>query len=99
MASGFIRRLWRVAVAAFFMLATAAPVAAQMQQRQAPAQHGYLGAGLRSLTREEAQSLRLSAPGRAAVTKVEAGSPAASAGLKRGDILIEIDGKPVTGVG
>ena len=95
MAWRLIERRWRAAVAAFFTLAMAAPATAHAQQPPAPAQHGYLGAELRSLTREETQTLRLSAPGGAAVTKVETDSPAGSAGLRRGDILVEIDGKPV----
>ncbi len=95
MASGLMKRRWRAALAAVFMLAAATPAAAQVQQPPAPTQHGYLGAELRGLTREDAQTLGLPIHGGATITKVEAGSAAASAGLKRGDILLEIDGKRV----
>jgi len=87
-------RRWSAVIAVFFVLATAAPAVAQVEQRRAPSQQGYLGVELRNLTREEAQALRLPTSGAAAVTKVEAGSPAGSAGLRRGDVLLEIDGKP-----
>ncbi len=87
-----IKRLWGATLALVCMLA-----AAQAQQPPLPAQQGYLGAELRSLTRDEAQAASLPSSGGAAITKVEANSPAAAAGLKRGDILIEIDGKPVAG--
>ena len=32
------------------------------------------------------------------VQKVEAGSPAAEAGFERGDVIVEVDKKPVTSV-
>ena len=46
MASGVMKRRWRAALAAFFMLAAATPAAAQVQHPPAPAQHGYLGTEL-----------------------------------------------------
>ena len=95
MGSGVVMRRWCAALAALFTLAAAAPALAQAQQPPATAGDGYLGVELRTLTREEAQTLRLSASGAAVVTKVEADSPARALGLKRGDILLEIDDKPV----
>ena len=56
-------------------------------------QPGYLGMELRDLNREEARARGVLGAGGAEITKVEAGSPAAAAGLKRGDIVLEIDGK------
>ncbi len=86
---------WHAAFAFACMLAATTPAAAQAQQPPAAAQAGYLGAGLRTLTRAEAQVRGVPGTGGAAITKVEADSPAAAAGLKRGDILIEADGNPV----
>ncbi len=94
MATGVVMRSWSATRAVLFMLAVAAPAMAQTQQPPAPAQHGYLGVELRSITREEAQAPSLPVHGGAAITKVEAESPAGTAGLRRGDILLEIDGKP-----
>ena len=93
MATGVVMRSWSAALAVLFMLAAAAPAMAQTQQPPAPAQHGYLGVELRSITREEAQAPSLPVHGGAAITKVEA-DPLRTARLRRGDILLEIDGKP-----
>jgi membrane-associated protease RseP (regulator of RpoE activity) len=57
--------------------------------------HAYFGAGLRDLTRQEAATIGQQAPRGAAVKNVEANSPAAAAGLKRGDIVVDINGQPV----
>ena len=79
-----------------FALALAAPATAEPQQAAAPAQPAYLGVELRNLTREDAQAPGLPAHGGAAIAQIEAGSPASAASLRRGDILLEIDGKPVS---
>ncbi len=55
-----------------------------------------LGVGLQSLTEDLARQLGLPADARGAVvTDVQPGSPAASAGLSPGDVILEIDHKPV----
>jgi Do/DeqQ family serine protease len=55
----------------------------------------WLGANLQNLTKDIADSLGLDRPTGALVVSVAAGSPAAEAGLKRGDVVMAIDGQPV----
>ena len=55
----------------------------------------YLGAKLQDVTRDIADSLGLDRPIGAAVASLEAGSPAADAGLKRGDVIVAVDGQAV----
>ena len=94
MTLGIPVRRWRAAFAFACMLALAL-AAAQAQQPPAAAQQGYLGVELHSLSRGEAQKLGSPASGGVAVIKTDADSPAAAAGLKSGDVLLQIDGKPV----
>jgi serine protease Do len=62
--------------------------------------HGTLGLALRTLTPEVAQSLDLPADAHGvAIVKVEPGSPADSAGLREGDVVVSVDGQPVADVG
>ena len=93
MALDFWTARLRTALAFVCMLAASTPAMAQAQRPLASAQLGYLGVELHSFSLKEAQAR--GAPGAVMITKVEAASPAAAAGLKRGDILVEIDGKPV----
>ncbi len=94
MTLGIPVRRWRAAFAFACVLALA-PAAAQAQQPPATAQQGYPGIELRSLSREDAQEQGMPGAGGAAITKVEAESPAATAGLKYGDILVMTGGKPI----
>jgi Do/DeqQ family serine protease len=55
----------------------------------------YLGAALQGVTQEIADSLGLDRPAGALVSSVRDHSPAEAAGLKRGDVVLEVDGKPV----
>jgi S1-C subfamily serine protease len=55
----------------------------------------YLGAALQGVTQEIADSLSLDRPAGALVSSVREHSPADAAGLKRGDVVLEVDGKPV----
>jgi serine protease DegQ len=57
--------------------------------------HGTLGVQVQTLTADIARMLG-TAPGQGAVvTNVDAGSPAEGAGLKAGDVITAIDGRPV----
>jgi Do/DeqQ family serine protease len=55
----------------------------------------YLGAALQGVTQELADSLALDRPAGALVSSVREKGPAEAAGLKRGDVVLEVDGKPV----
>jgi len=56
---------------------------------------GWLGVGIQPMTPEIAQSLGLMEPEGALVLNVTPGSPAAKAGMKQGDVVRSVDGKPV----
>lgn len=55
----------------------------------------WFGASLQAVTPEIAESLGLRHPGGALVANVAAGSPAAKAGLKPGDLVVAVDGRPI----
>ncbi len=59
---------------------------------------GYLGARLGSLTPELAPQFGMKDTRGALVDSVDPGGPGAKAGLKMGDVITAIDGKPVTGM-
>jgi serine protease Do len=56
---------------------------------------GWLGVAVQDVTPPMATALGLKGPGGALVGDVTDGSPAAKAGLQRGDVVVEIDGKHV----
>jgi serine protease Do len=56
---------------------------------------GYLGVSIQNLTPELAKSLGIKETSGALISGVEKGSPADQAGLKRGDLVIELNGKKV----
>ncbi|MBV8698412.1 MAG: trypsin-like peptidase domain-containing protein, partial [Bradyrhizobium sp.] len=58
-------------------------------------QRPWLGAKLQDVTNEIAESLGLARPTGALVASVSAGSPAARAGLKTGDLVVSIDGQTI----
>ena len=58
-------------------------------------QRGYLGVQIESLTEENAKALGLPNANGALVTGVIAGSPAEKAGIKRGDVILKINGQVV----
>ncbi len=65
--------------------------------RYGEVRRGRVGVVTQDLTHELAQSLGTNSVEGAAVVKVEPGSPAEKAGLKSGDIVTGVDGKPVRG--
>jgi Do/DeqQ family serine protease len=56
---------------------------------------GYMGAGIQEVTPDLAQGLGLKDSSGVVLTQVEPSGPAAKAGLKAGDVITAIDGKPV----
>jgi serine protease Do len=56
---------------------------------------GWLGVVIQDVTRELAQSFGLDKPEGALVSRVVADSPAADAGFKAGDVILEFDGQNV----
>ena len=61
--------------------------------------HGYMGIGITDVTPENSKFFDLAKSEGAVVTQVEPDSPAAKAGLKTGDVITSLDGKPVTNAG
>ncbi len=55
----------------------------------------WLGASLQSVSKEIADSIGLDRPVGALVADVVEGGPAASAGVKRGDVIVAVDGQAV----
>ncbi len=56
---------------------------------------GHLGATVQGVDPDMAKAFGLSHGGGALVADVEAGSPAAKAGIERGDIILEVDGQAI----
>ncbi len=59
---------------------------------------GWLGVQIQEVTPEIAESLQMKTPRGALVSKVEADSPAASAKLSAGDVIVSVDGTEVSHV-
>jgi serine protease Do len=56
---------------------------------------GRIGVTIQPVTNELAESFGLAKAGGALVNAVEAGGPADKAGVKSGDVILQVDGKPV----
>jgi len=70
-------------------------VVASAESGSKTVQRPWFGAKLQEVTRDIADSLGLKAPSGALVASVAAGSPAARAGIKAGDVLVTVDGTTV----
>jgi S1-C subfamily serine protease len=70
-------------------------VAASAKSGGSAVQRPWLGARLQAITPEIAESLGIKRPVGALVAGVSSNSPAASGGLKTGDIIVAIDGQAV----
>ncbi|QDC02174.1 DegQ family serine endoprotease [Mesorhizobium sp. 8] len=58
-------------------------------------EHGYIGVEIQSVTKDVADAIGLSSESGALVAQVVDGSPAAKAGLKSGDVVTALGGKPI----
>lgn len=59
-------------------------------------EHGYIGVEIQSVTKDVAEAIGLDKDAGALIAQVVDGSPAAKAGLKSGDVVTALGGKPVT---
>ena len=57
---------------------------------------GWIGVGVQDMTKELSESFKLPEIRGALITEVFRGTPADQAGVKLGDILVAVEGKPVT---
>jgi len=65
---------------------------------KAPSSHKPLGITVQNITPEIAKGLGLKKETGVVVTRVEPGSPAANAGVQTGDVIREVDRKPIKDV-
>jgi serine protease DegQ len=56
---------------------------------------GWIGVGVQDLTKELAESLKLTTSKGVLITRIERGGPAEKAGVKLGDVLLAVNGAPV----
>ena len=63
--------------------------------RDGKVEHARMGVSISDVTPENAKFFDLKNATGALITDVQSGSPAATAGLKTGDVVKEVDGKPV----
>jgi Do/DeqQ family serine protease len=61
--------------------------------------HGSLGLAAQDITPDIAAAMGLNSGAGALITRVRAGSPAATAGIAPGDVVTAVDGKPVRSAG
>ena len=59
-------------------------------------QRGWIGVGVQDVTLEMAQSFKLPETRGALITEVLRGTPAERGGIRAGDVLVGVEGKPVT---
>jgi Do/DeqQ family serine protease len=69
---------------------------AEREEGAEPSESGGFGMALEPLTRDRAQELGLSSTSGVIVADVQSGGRAADAGLRPGDVIVEIDRKPVS---
>jgi serine protease Do len=65
------------------------------QLKQGKVVRGYLGMSITDVTENTAKALNLSETRGAEVESTEPGAPAEKAGIQHGDIIVDIDGKPI----
>jgi serine protease Do len=60
---------------------------------------GFLGVGIQDIDHDLAAALKLSDQNGVLLSEVQSGGPGAKGGLQRGDVVVKVDGKPVTSTG
>jgi serine protease Do len=60
---------------------------------------GFLGVGIQDIDQELAGALKLPSQNGVLLTEVKSDGPGAKGGLSRGDVVVKVDGKPVTSTG
>ena len=88
--------VWRRFVRARSVVPDCARATAQVTVQVGGA--SYLGIGVADITAERAKALNLKEERGAEVTNVAEDSPAAKAGIKEGDVVLEYDGAAVQGI-
>ena len=73
----------------------AQPITAKLI-RDGKVEHARMGVGISDVTPENAKFFDMKKADGALITQVNPGSPAASAGLKTGDVITAVNGKPVS---
>ena len=58
-------------------------------------EHGFIGVQIQPVTADIADAIGLAKPAGALVARVDDGTPAAEAGIRSGDVIIALGGKPV----
>jgi len=61
--------------------------------------HGFIGIQIADVTPDNAKFFHLSKAAGALISDVQADAPGAKAGLRTGDVITELDGKPITDAG
>jgi len=82
----------------FAIPASIAATVVDQLRSQGHIERGWLGVLLQPVSAEVAESLGLAGEGGSLVANVEPDSPAAKAGLKPGDVVLSINGKPLENV-
>ncbi len=77
----------------FFSLCVHAGTDAKKEKKES--HHGWLGISIRDVDEETAKKQKLDNTNGALIKEVQDDSPADSAGLKEGDVIIRFDGKDV----
>ena len=80
----------------FAIPATTAKMVLDQLVQNGAVTRGWIGVAVQELTPELAESLKIAEPRGTLITEVFADTPAAQGGMKPGDVLIAVDGKPVT---
>jgi serine protease Do len=75
-------------------IAVAIDVVEQLKQN-GEVVRGWLGVGIQEVDRNLAESFGLDRPMGALISQVEPGGPADHAGVRIGDVVVELDGKPI----